>query len=115
MDSILLEDELDEDLEEDLLQILGIYFVQKQLIKKRRTRRRRYWVHEINQDRAMYGEYHTLYKKLVKDSERYHIYFRMNETEFDVLHDFIKDDIYKKGTSFREAISTKERLAVALR
>ncbi|CAG4934931.1 unnamed protein product [Parnassius apollo] len=39
----------------------------------------------------------------------------MNETEFDVLHDFIKDDIYKKGTSYREAISTKERLAVALR
>lgn len=34
MDSILLEDELDEDFEEDLLQILGIYFVQKQLIKK---------------------------------------------------------------------------------
>ncbi|CAF4875037.1 unnamed protein product [Pieris macdunnoughi] len=110
----LFEDELDDDIE-DLLQILGIYFVQKQLNKKRRRRRRRYWVHEINQDRAMHGEYHTLYKKLLKDSDRYHLYFRMNETQFEVLHDLIKNDIYKKGTSYREAISTKERLAVALR
>lgn len=75
---LLLENELDEDLEEDLLQILGIYY----LHKRATTRRRRYWVHLINQERAMYGEYHTLYKNLLRDSERFHIYFRMNESEF---------------------------------
>nr|CAI5840130.1 unnamed protein product [Callosobruchus analis] len=81
--------------------------------KKRITRR--YWVHEINQKRSMCGEYHTLYPDLLQDNERFHMYFRVTKTQFEEIHEFIQSDIHKKDTTFRRAISTKERLAICLR
>jgi hypothetical protein len=109
----LLNNDSDEDFEEDLLQILGTYMVLKRLKIKKITRR--YWVHEINQKRSTCGEYHTLYPELLQDHERFHMYFRVTKTQFEEIHEFIKNEIHKKGTTFREAITTKERLAVCLR
>nr|CAI5839119.1 unnamed protein product [Callosobruchus analis] len=109
----LINNESDEDFEEDLMQILGTYMILKRLKKKRITRR--YWVHEINQKRSMCGEYHTLYPDLLQDNERFHMYFRVTKTQFEEIHEFIQSDIHKKDTTFRRAISTKERLAICLR
>lgn len=89
------------------MQILGLDIIQKKLNEKKRIRRRRYWIHEINLQRNTYGEYHTIYRKLLQDSERYHLYFRMNETQFEDIHNFIKND-NKKKTTCRDAISTQE-------
>lgn len=108
----LINNESDDDFEEDLMQILGTYMILR-LKKKRITRR--YWVHEINQKRSMCGEYHTLYPDLLRDDERFHIYFRVTKTQFEEIHEFIKNDIHKKITTFRDAICTKERLAICLR
>lgn len=42
-------------------------------------------------------------------------YFRMTRDEFEYLHSLIECDIKKKDTNYREAISTRERLAITLR
>lgn len=101
----LLNNESDEDFEDGLMQILGTYMLLKRLKNKKQTRR--YWVHEINEKRSTCGEYHALYQDLLNDSERFHMYFRVTKTQFEEIHDFIKNDIQKKRTTFREAISTK--------
>nr|CAI5818572.1 unnamed protein product [Callosobruchus analis]CAI5820868.1 unnamed protein product [Callosobruchus analis]CAI5823254.1 unnamed protein product [Callosobruchus analis]CAI5823426.1 unnamed protein product [Callosobruchus analis]CAI5838990.1 unnamed protein product [Callosobruchus analis] len=43
------------------------------------------------------------------------MYFRVTKTQFEEIHEFIQSDIHKKDTTFRRAISTKERLAICLR
>lgn len=77
--------------------------------------KRRKWVHEINIRRKELGEYHRLVQELKEHPDRFHMYFRMTEDEFNFLHDLIKAEIEKQDTQFREAIGTKERLAVCLR
>ncbi|KAJ8930115.1 hypothetical protein NQ314_017126 [Rhamnusium bicolor] len=74
----------------------------------------RVWVHEINLKRKREGEYHTLMDILEKEehSDRFHMYFRMKK---EYLHNLLKVRIKKIDTRFRQAISTKERLAICLR
>ena len=110
---ILLKNELDDDDDqEDLMEMVCIY-----LLKRRRNKKmnRRYWVHQINQQRSILGQFHVLFKDLLKDDERFHMYFRVNEVQFEQIHEYIKDEIHKKCTKFREAIHTRERLAISLR
>ena len=77
----------------------------------------RIWVHELNVNRELVGEYHVLMEILEKDenSDRFQMYFRMKREQFQSLHDLIKDKIRKIDTTYRKAIGTKERLAVCLR
>ncbi|KAJ8913488.1 hypothetical protein NQ315_013868 [Exocentrus adspersus] len=78
-------------------------------------RRKRKWVHKINQERLQYGEFHTLMPELRKDEKRFFIYFRMTVACFDELLHLIENDIRKLDTNYREAISPEERLSIALR
>jgi hypothetical protein len=61
------------------------------------------------------GEYFTLYKELVEDSVRFHQYFRISESVYLNLLSLIEEDLMKKNTTFHEAISPREKLAVCLR
>jgi hypothetical protein len=61
------------------------------------------------------GEYFTLYKELVEDSVRFNQYFRMSESTYFNLLSLIEKDLMKKHTTFLEAISTRQKLAVCLR
>lgn len=76
---------------------------------------RTHWVHPINQRRRRYGEYHHLMQDLELDDERFRTYFRLTRNEFEEVLNLIDSDISKKDTNYREAISSKERLAVCLR
>lgn len=78
-------------------------------------RKKRKWIHDINLDRHTYGEFHTLMPQLLKDSKRFYIYFRMPNDYFEEILNFIKEDIRKQDTNYREAISPEERLAITLR
>lgn len=40
--------------------------------------------------------------------DEYRQYFRVNRRQFNDIHDFIKDDIRKKSTFFRDTIGTRE-------
>nr|XP_021199978.2 uncharacterized protein LOC110383508 [Helicoverpa armigera] len=77
-------------------------------------KRRRIWVHEINQKRKKLGE-NKLCKELQQHSDRFFTYFRMSPETFDYLHNQLQPYIQKKNTNFRESISSKERLAICLR
>ena len=78
-------------------------------------RKKRKWVHEINLERKDFGESHTLMPELRQDEKRFYIYFRMPSECFDEILSLIKEDITKKDTNYREAISAEERLAITLR
>lgn len=82
-----------------------------------RKQRRKCWVHPINLERHFHGEYHTLIDLLEMgdNSDRFHMYFRMNKEQFENLHSLVEMNIKKINTTFRKAISTKERLAICLR
>ncbi|XP_050307737.1 uncharacterized protein LOC126744392 isoform X3 [Anthonomus grandis grandis] len=95
------------DFEEDLENVAAFLIVDDGIKRK--------WVHEINKQREELGEYHRLVKELNEHPDRYHMYFRVTKEEFDFLHGLVKEDIKKKNTQFRRAISTEERLAVCLR
>jgi hypothetical protein len=61
------------------------------------------------------GEYFTLYKELVDYSIRFNQYFRMSESTYLNLLSLIEKDLMKKHTTFLEAISTRQKIAVCLR
>ena len=44
------------------------------------SKRRRFWVHEINEARAEYGEYHHLMPKLREDKQKFTEHFRMSSS-----------------------------------
>ena len=72
----------------------------------------RSWVHDINLQREIYGEYHRLVPELRKDEKRFHIYFRMNTAQFDHLEMLLKPVLRKDYTNLRTPISVGERLAL---
>ncbi|CAK1604032.1 unnamed protein product [Parnassius mnemosyne] len=90
------------------------FLVLATLIKKKEIKRRRYWVHPVNNKRESKGEFHCLVKEIENDAQRFHQYFRMSKAQFEEVHSLIEGDI-KIHTKFRKPIGTKERLAVCLR
>ncbi len=56
---------------------------------------------------------HILYKE--ENTERFFMYFRMSREQFQYLYGLIQAKIKKMDAYFREAILSKERLAVCLR
>lgn len=73
------------------------------------------WVHPINKKRRLYGEYHHLMNDLELDDDRFRGYFRLDREQFAEVLSFIDEDIKKEDTNYREAITSKERLAICLR
>jgi len=61
--------------------------------------------------RKFVGEFHTLFKELEDEEIYFYKYFRMSQSQFYEL----LTKIQKQNTTFREAISPKEKLMVCLR
>jgi len=53
--------------------------------------------------------------ELRQDEKRFYIFFRMPTECFDEILSLIKEDITKKDTTYREALSAEEGLAITLR
>lgn len=86
------------------------------LLLKRRLRRRKrrtIWISKIRKLRTTYGVFHVLLPQMT-DVE-YKQYLRVSRDNFEIIHDFIKHDVQKQHTKFREPISIQERLAICLR
>lgn len=83
--------------------------------RKQGRKRKKQWVHPMLQDRKSVGEYHTLYPRLIDDDSKFHSYFRMNIGTFEKILSIIENDLKKKNTPYREAITPREKLAVCLR
>ena len=68
------------------------------------------------QKRRDNGAYKILVKNMEEnDPEWYFDYFRLSPEQFNEILSLVKNDIKKEFTSWREPISTKERLAITLR
>ena len=64
----------------------------------------------------LHNEYFTLDQSL-RDSDRemHYWYLRMSKERFDHLLSLVREEITKKDTKMREAISAEERLVMTLR
>lgn len=49
---------------------------------KARCKRKRLWIHKLNQSRQTYGEFHHLFKELKEHPAKFHQYFRMSRQTF---------------------------------
>lgn len=78
-------------------------------------KRKKLWVHDILKKRKLEGEFVTLYKGLVDDETKFFQYFRMTKHTFQYILDNISPYLTKQNTTFREAISSLEKLGVCLR
>lgn len=61
------------------------------------------------------GAYWTMFKELLDDEEIFLKYFRMSRYQLDILLNKIELLITKQDKVFKEALSSKEKLAVCLR
>ena len=78
-------------------------------------KRKRFSVHTMLKKRKIEGEYWTLYRELMDDEDKFFQYFRLSQYQFNQLLHKIEVVITKQNTSFKEAITPKEKLAVCLR
>lgn len=69
----------------------------------------------IKKKRKLEEEHWTLFKDLLQYDDEFYQYFRMQQYKFYDLLKLIEPMLQKQNTSFREAISPTERLAVCLR
>lgn len=98
------------DSEEEIV-VIGMLLAEEETNRKKR----KLWVHNINKKRLALGEFHTLFPDLMEDDVKFFQYFRMSHEKFVALLDILQPEIVRKNTLFREAIGSKERLAVTLR
>jgi hypothetical protein len=100
---------------DDELDVAIFLYLSLKLIKKKRTKKRKWWVHRINSTRLSHGCFYTLYPLLGQDPVRFFNYFRMSQSSFDELLTKIKDLITLQNTNMRSAIPPEEVLALTLR
>lgn len=81
--------------------------------KKRKYRKKKYWVAEIFENRAVHGFYHAIFPILRLDDSRFINYCRMSAIEFEEL--CLVGSMISKQYVVRDPISAPERLALTLR
>lgn len=77
--------------------------------KPKKTKTDRKWVRRSDK------EFYALYNELLDNETKFYRYFGISTYQFNDLLLKIKPIITKKNTSFREAITPTEKLAVLLR
>lgn len=82
--------------------------------KRRKYKKKKYWVAEIFENRAVYGFYHAIFPMLRLEDSRFINYCRMSATEFEKLLCLVEPTISKQYV-VRDPISAPERLALTLR
>lgn len=83
--------------------------------RKKKCKKRRFWVREIFLQRETHGAFHTLFQALLRDRESFFRFHRMVPERFHHLLSLVEDRITKKETNLRKPISAKERLSITLR
>ena len=78
-------------------------------------KRRRYWVHPLNQRQPTCGAFPVISRECANDPEKFYTYYRMTTPTFDLLSQLLRQRIFKRDTYFRTAISAEERLLITLR
>ena len=61
-------------------------------------------VHNINKERLLLVEFHTLVKELASYEDKFFEYFRMSQHQFHYILNLLEDDIKKELTQFLQPI-----------
>ncbi|KAJ8915449.1 hypothetical protein NQ315_003212, partial [Exocentrus adspersus] len=83
--------------------------------KKKKNKKRRYWVHPLNTRRIRHSQFYLLRAKLRAHPDNFFDYYRMSIKTFDELLDKVRDKIKKQNTWMRVSIDAEERLTITLR
>jgi hypothetical protein len=83
--------------------------------RKRRLRRRRFWVHPIVGQRLSHGDYRHLVRELRNDEQLFKKYFRLTTDQFDDVLHMIGPRIQSQNTRWRSSIEPGQQLAICLR
>lgn len=83
--------------------------------RKRRLRRHRFWIHPIDRNRDIHGDYNHLIAELRKDAQLFKKYFRLTVEQFDIVLSMIGSSIQLQNTRWRCSIEPGQQLAVCLR
>jgi hypothetical protein len=83
--------------------------------QRRKQKRCRLWISEINRKRRDFGIFHHLHPDLRNDEKKFYNFFRMSEELFAILLDLVGPEISKRDTNYRKCITAEERLAICLR
>jgi len=73
------------------------------------------WVHAINIKRPDFEIFNHLYPDLLEVEEKLHGFFRMHIEQFYRLSQLVGEEIQKRNTNYRTAITPEERLEIFLR
>lgn len=85
------------------------------LIRRRRKRTHRYWIHPLNLQRGVWGEHLKVLEMHKKYPIKFRQYTRMTPDQFDIVLGLVRNDLQQQDTNYRTAIPPELRLFVTLR
>lgn len=100
-------------IEMDVEEVVAMLCVRRR--NKKRRQQKKFWIHPFVADRRAKGLFHTLYNDLRNYGDKFFNYVRMSVRSFDELVEICRDELTKKDTVFRKAISPEENFFVTLR
>ncbi|XP_063634897.1 putative nuclease HARBI1, partial [Cydia splendana] len=83
--------------------------------RRRKMKLKSFWVHPLNDNRYLKGQFVSLYEDLRMYPDKFFNYFRMSINTFDELLALVSPRITLQDTNMRIAIPAVQRLAVTLR
>lgn len=85
------------------------------LVRRRKKRTHRYWVHPLNLLRGVWGEHLKILEMYKKYPVKFRQYTRMTPPQFDTILGIVREDLQKQDTNYRASIPPEFRLFVTLR
>lgn len=85
------------------------------LLKSRKRRHRRWWVHPLISSRLQTGHFHLQFSDHRKYPDKFFSYYRMSIKSFDELLSLTQNRLKKNDTVMRSSIGPAERLVITLR
>ena len=71
---------------------------------------KRQGVHDINKERATFGEYHHLFTQLKQDPDRFQVYTRMSMGAFQYILNKVENMLVKNWTNWHRSIFPEKSL-----
>ena len=106
----------EEDIEFMTIAQIGIYLLYRRKKKENSTAKRKWWIRPWIARRLERGAYHNLIQEMRdEDQGSFANFFRLYPNLFEELEFLIQEKIRKQDTTYRNSISTGERLAITLR
>lgn len=85
------------------------------LERRRKQKRKLFWVHPIISKRLFDGQFYKLFDSLREHPTKFFNYFRLSIDSFDTLVRLLGRRISYQDTTLRLAVPPQERLSVTLR